>query len=263
MSKDYRRRNQISEQFTWRKLRMLESPAFRVLNLTEHRVLARIEIELRHHGGFDNGKLPVTFADFEAYGVGNRRCTASGIRVVCALGFVERTAAGRAGNREFRTPNKFRLTYQPVDRAKETDEWARIQTIEQAEAIAKAARAARKPRRRKQVSSGGSRTFSVAESGTESADSLVAKSHHTLGGDSAPTFDMSGGVSATHSCAASPPGASSKGGGRREAEGRTRKYQNIHRRRGAGALRQFDQAEGPTALAVVRTAPFVPRPIAG
>ena len=49
MSKDYRRRNQISEQFTWRKVRMLESPAFRVLNLTEHRVLARIEIELRHH----------------------------------------------------------------------------------------------------------------------------------------------------------------------------------------------------------------------
>src|SRR5215471_19218738 len=97
-------------------------------------------------------------------------CAASAIRAPCALGIVEITEAGRAGNREFRTPNKFRLTYQPVDRAKETDEWARIQTIEQAEAIAKAARAARKPRRRKQVYSGGSRTLSVAESATENAD---------------------------------------------------------------------------------------------
>jgi hypothetical protein len=213
MSKDYRRRNQISEQFQWRKLRMLESPAFRVLNLTEHRVLARIEIELRHHGGHDNGKLPVTFADFEAYGVGNRRCAASAMRALCALGFLEITEAGRAGNREFRMPNRFRLTYQPVDRAKETDEWARIQTLEQAEAIAKAARANKKPRRGKHFSSGGLRTFSVAESGTENADSLVANCHHTFGGDSATTFDISGGVSATHSCAASPPGALSKDGG--------------------------------------------------
>jgi hypothetical protein len=193
MRKDYRLRNQISEQFTWRKTRMLESPAFCVLNLTEHRILARIEIELRHHGGHDNGKLPVTFADFEAYGVGNRRCAASANRALCALGFLEITEAGRAGNREFRTPNKFRLTYQPVDRAKETDEWARIQTIEEAEGIAKAARAAKKPRRGKQFFSGGSRTFSVAESATENADSLVAQSHHTLGGDSATTFDISGG----------------------------------------------------------------------
>jgi len=207
MSKDYRRRNQIGEQFQWRKLRMLESPAFRVLNLTEHRVLARVEIELRHHGGHDNGKLPVTFADFEAYGVGNRTCAAAAIRALCALGFLEITQAGRAGNREFRTPNKFRLTYQPVDRAKETDEWARVQTLEQAEAIARAARAAKNARRGKQISSSGLRTFSVAESATENPDSLVRKTDHTLGTDSATTFDISGGVCADDhpNVAATPP----------------------------------------------------------
>jgi hypothetical protein len=192
MSTDFRRRNQISEQFQWRKLRMLESPAFRVLNLTEHRVLARVEIGLRHHGGHDNGKLPVTFADFEAYGVGNRTCAASAIRALCALGFLEITQAGRAGNREFRTPNKFRLTYQPVERAKETDEWAHVQTLEQAEAIARAARAAKNAHRGKQISSSGSRTFSVADSATENSDSLVRKTDHTLGTDSATTFEISG-----------------------------------------------------------------------
>jgi hypothetical protein len=172
----------------------LESPAFCVLNLTEHRILARIEIELRHHGGQDNGKLPVTFDDFEAYGVGNRRCAASAIRALCALGFIEITEPGRAGNREFRTPNKFRLTYQPVDRAKETDEWDRIETMEDAEAIAKAARAAKNTRRGKTFLQWRFAHFVGGNSATENADSLVAKSHHTLGGDSATTLDISGGV---------------------------------------------------------------------
>jgi len=32
-----------------------------------------------------------------------------------ALGFVEITEHGRAGNAEHRTPNKFRLTHMPTD----------------------------------------------------------------------------------------------------------------------------------------------------
>ena len=48
---------------------MLESPAFRVLSLSARRVLDRIEIELAHHGGQDNGRLPVTYEHFHDYGI--------------------------------------------------------------------------------------------------------------------------------------------------------------------------------------------------
>ena len=41
----------------------------RVLSLIEHRVLARIELEHMDHGGCENGKLPVTYTDFEKWGV--------------------------------------------------------------------------------------------------------------------------------------------------------------------------------------------------
>jgi hypothetical protein len=64
MSKTYLRRNKIGKQFAPRTIEMLESPAHRVLSLSARRVIDRIEIELAHHGGMDNGKLPVTFEQF-------------------------------------------------------------------------------------------------------------------------------------------------------------------------------------------------------
>src|SRR5215470_13177670 len=105
-----RRRNTIAEQFMVRTIRMLESPAYRALSLSAHRVLSRIEVELGHHGGTDNGKLPVTYDDFVKYGV-DRHAISAAIREAVALGFLEITEQGRAGNAEFRSPNKFRLTY--------------------------------------------------------------------------------------------------------------------------------------------------------
>jgi len=48
---------------------MLESPAYRVLSRAAHLVISRIEVELGHHGGNDNGKLPVTVNQFVEYGV--------------------------------------------------------------------------------------------------------------------------------------------------------------------------------------------------
>src|SRR5207342_1105739 len=104
------RRTSIGEQFSARTVRMLESPAYRALSLSAHRVLSRIEVELGHHGGTDNGKLPVTYNDFQEYGV-DRHSISAAIRECVALGFLEITEIGRAGNAEFRTPNKFRLTY--------------------------------------------------------------------------------------------------------------------------------------------------------
>ena len=67
--KSYLRRNKFSGQFAGRLIAMLQSPAYRVLSLSAHRLLARIEIELAKHGGDDNGKLPVTYEQFVEYGI--------------------------------------------------------------------------------------------------------------------------------------------------------------------------------------------------
>ena len=58
-----------------------------------------------------------------------------------ALGFIRVTEEGRAGNGEWRKPNKFALTHIPtVDNPKATEDWKRIKTIEEAMTIAAAAR---------------------------------------------------------------------------------------------------------------------------
>jgi hypothetical protein len=63
-----RKRNSINEQFSARVVSMLESPAYRVLSLSARRILDRLEIELAHHGGNDNGDLVVTRDQFIAFG---------------------------------------------------------------------------------------------------------------------------------------------------------------------------------------------------
>jgi hypothetical protein len=136
-----RKRSRISGQFAARLIEMLESPAYRVLSLSAHRIISRVEIELGHHGGKDNGKLPITYDDFQAYGI-DRHAIAPAIREAEALGFIEVTVRGRAGNAEFRTPNLFRLTFRgakglPGDG---THEWRKIADLEQATLVAQMAR---------------------------------------------------------------------------------------------------------------------------
>jgi hypothetical protein len=118
---------------------MMESPAFRTLTHSARRVLDRIEIEHAHHGGNDNGQLPVTYDQFIEYGI-HHNAIAPAIREIEALGFIEITKHGRAGNAEWRRPNKFRLTYRYSGRANPTDDWRKIRTTAEAEMVAKAAR---------------------------------------------------------------------------------------------------------------------------
>ena len=134
-----KRKHKIDGQFAPRTIAMLRSPAMRVLSLSGRRILDRIEIELASHGGKDNGKLPITFANFEQFGITDRHVISRGIRELCALGFVER-ARGRSGNAEHRAPNLFRLTYLPAGGRAPTNDWLRIKTIEQAETVARRAR---------------------------------------------------------------------------------------------------------------------------
>jgi hypothetical protein len=157
------RRTSIGEQFVSHVVRMLESPPYRALSLSARKVLARIEIELAHHGGADNGNLPVTYNNFVEYGV-DRHSVAPAIRETVALGFVEITEQGRAGNAEFRSPNKFRLTYLHSGGLKPTHEWQRIQTYEQALAIAREVRNPRKAGRKNRNPVGENTNFSAGNS---------------------------------------------------------------------------------------------------
>jgi hypothetical protein len=112
----------IPGQFNARLIEMLESPAHRVLTLTAHRVLDRLAIELGHHGGCDNGRLPVTYDQFTEYGL-HRHAIGPAIRELEALGFIEVTERGRASAGEFRSPSYYRLTYATVRKGKgPTDE---------------------------------------------------------------------------------------------------------------------------------------------
>jgi hypothetical protein len=133
------RHNKIAGQFAPRLIDMLESPAYRVLSVSAHRVLSRLEIEHGHHGGLENGSLPVTFENFIDYGM-DRNAIGPAIRECVALGFVEIMQHGRAGNAEFRQSNLFRLTYVFTKDAAATHDWRKIETMEGAQALAAAAR---------------------------------------------------------------------------------------------------------------------------
>jgi hypothetical protein len=121
------KRTTIGGQFAPRRIDMLRSPAYCALSLSARRILDRLEIELADHGGADNGRLPVTYDDFQKYGL-HRQAIYPAIRETVALGFVEITEQGVAGNAEFRKPNKFRITYRAADGVlgDGSHEWKRV-----------------------------------------------------------------------------------------------------------------------------------------
>jgi hypothetical protein len=109
MAKQHREnRGSIPGSFAWRPIEMLESPANRVLSLSAKRILERLEIELYRHGGKpeENGRLPRTFDHFVKFGI-HRHAIAPAIREVVALGFVEITRKGCAGNADYRQPTLY------------------------------------------------------------------------------------------------------------------------------------------------------------
>jgi hypothetical protein len=102
------RRNKIGEQFAWQSIKMLESPAWRVLSLSARRVFDRIQIEHAHHGGRENGRLPVTFKDFEGFGI-ERHGIRPAIAELDALGLIRITQHGRAGTANSASQTSFAL----------------------------------------------------------------------------------------------------------------------------------------------------------
>ena len=133
---------------------MLESPAHRALSLSARKILDRLEIEFYLHGGKpeQNGLLPCTYDHFVEFGV-HRHAIGPAIREVVALGFVEITRQGCAGNAGYRQSTLYRITYRNAGSDKRiTDEWRRIETLAEAEAIAEEARTVKSEQRLKNKS---------------------------------------------------------------------------------------------------------------
>jgi hypothetical protein len=130
-----RSRNAVpkDEPFTWWTSEMKESPAWRAMPLAARQIVDRIEIEHGRHGGQENGKLPVTYDDFEKYGV-RRMSIAFGIRAAVALGWIDITDRGHRGAADLRRAARYALTW--VDRfdgAPRNNRWKRFQTMVEAE----------------------------------------------------------------------------------------------------------------------------------
>ena len=183
------RRNKIAGQFAPRLIEMIKSPAYRVLSLSARRILDRLEIELGHHAGRDNGKLPATYEDFVAYGI-DRHSVAPAIREVEALGFAQVTERGRAGNAEHRTPNLFRLTYRPTEAQGATDEWRLIKTLDEAKALAIAARKPIKAKPKHKKNGTGENNFPVGENALAQCGKPPPKTKISSGGN--PHYSHSG-----------------------------------------------------------------------
>jgi hypothetical protein len=188
-----KRRNRISGQWSARLIEMLESPAYRALSRSAHMVISRVEIELAHHGGNENGRLPVTTDDFVRYGM-HRTSVAPAIREAEALGFIRITERGRGGNADHRSPNLFFLTFahgRDSGKHPPTHEWRCIKTLEEAEKIARAARSNKslaaiahgkrswRKRQEKQKAGTESSHASIRKTRTESADASVRKNRTT------------------------------------------------------------------------------------
>ena len=121
---------------------MLRSPAMAVLSLSARRVLERLEIEMADHGGTDNGRLPVTFDDFQRFGI--LIGTLSPPRLGGASARPHRGHRARR-RRQCGVPKAefLRLTFRHTQHAGPTNDWRRIKTLEEASAIARSARTAK------------------------------------------------------------------------------------------------------------------------
>jgi hypothetical protein len=165
-------RNSITAAWAARSVEMMESPAYQVLSLSAHRALSRIEIEFAHHGGKDNGNLPVTFDNFADYGI-HRTSIGPALAELEALGFIKVTERGKmARAAEYRRPNKFLLMSRPPQKGAEAlpQRWRQFTTIEEAEAALAAVRPKRKSRQYgiRTGSQYGKRTNSNSFASTES-----------------------------------------------------------------------------------------------
>lgn len=138
----YRKRNQPPEgqAFVWITNEMLSSPAWIALPDNALRGIMRIAQEHMAHGGRKNGELPVTWNNFQDYGI-RRGSIADAIKAFIALGFVKMSGRGRPTNgRDKGTSALWTLTWlMTADGKPATNDWRRIKSEEEAKQALQAA----------------------------------------------------------------------------------------------------------------------------
>ena len=123
--------------------KLLDSPSFIALSAPAIRVFLRLIVEHGRHGGRDNGRLICTYRDFETYGA-SKDAIARAIRELVAVGLIEITRTGSAGNADQRRAAHYRITaFAAVDRegSDGTHDYEKITTAEEAKARVAAANA--------------------------------------------------------------------------------------------------------------------------
>jgi hypothetical protein len=141
-----KRRTQIAGAWIGRPRQLVDSPAMAVLSQAAFRALNRLESEHMAHGGAENGRLPVTYAQFEKAGL-HPNTIAPALRELGALGIIETTRKGYGGAAAMRAPSLYRLTYMTAWNAGRTDgtgthEYLKFRSVADAENAAKTARGA-------------------------------------------------------------------------------------------------------------------------
>jgi hypothetical protein len=146
------RPNTISGQFRPHLIEMIESPAWRALSLSARKALDRIEIELAHNAGKNNGELIVTRRDFTAYGV-SPKAVEPALAELEALGFIRKKPGHPSPNPRHGRAARFRLTFR-TGRGGPLEEhlWKSFKTDAAAEVAARLARAHIADRRKMRTS---------------------------------------------------------------------------------------------------------------
>ncbi|MEP3232254.1 MAG: hypothetical protein ABJO30_05455 [Hyphomicrobiales bacterium] len=129
-----KKRSWLDTGFVPHRLEMKLSPAWNVKPVPLWRILDRLETEHMRHGGMNNGELFVSYNQFMEAGVSKRRIS-SMLECGEQLGFIEIVRPIDSWRGDVRAPNRYRLTYLPTRNVKPTDEWKKIQSIEQAQTI--------------------------------------------------------------------------------------------------------------------------------
>jgi len=126
-----------------------DSPAFAALS--PHDVLAYLAL-LRELKGYNNGDLSLTLTRARERGISHHVTLARSLRALCSVGLVAITRRGGCTKGGHRLPTLYRLTDREcydipakmLSAMKETNEWKRITTVEQARQLIEAAEEATK-----------------------------------------------------------------------------------------------------------------------
>src|SRR6266496_1326025 len=132
------------ETWCWLTKSMLTSPAWRELlkHRVAHLIVERIILEYLEHAGQDNGRLIVTYEEFAEECAVRRRSISEGIDIAEALGFLI-VHRGRKSAKDRRHPNRYGLTFYHLYEEFGANDWDRIKTAAQAQAIVERVKARR------------------------------------------------------------------------------------------------------------------------